>query len=379
MGNVHVVVGGFYGSEGKGHVSAQIARANATGPSDAGQDPASPGRPLPTMTEADLETAKRWAAVRVAGPNAGHTAIGLDGNRYALRQIPAVAVTNLHAQLIVGPGSEIEPSVLAGEIEMLDRAGFNVSARLVIDNEATIVEPRHAQAESSLRHGTTGKGIGAARADRLMRGAHRYRDFNDDGMGTAAVLHDWLAAGNHVLVEGTQGYGLGQHAGYYPHCTSSDCRAIDFLAMAGICPWWQAIDEVIPWVVLRTYPIRIAGNSGPLYAETSWAELGRVTGGHVKPEQTTVTHKTRRVGHWDDPLARAAVKANGGKEVLVALTFLDYWYPQVAGATDENALTSAIREHLAIVEERLEAPIALVTTGPSTAIDFRIGKRLGEG
>src|SRR5699024_7206253 len=68
----------------------------------------------------------------------------------------------------------------------------------------------------------------------------------------------------HVVVEGTQGYWLGLHAGHYPQSTSNNARPIDFLAMAGLNPWeW----DFYPIGVTRTNPIRVAGNSGPLPAK----------------------------------------------------------------------------------------------------------------
>ncbi|WP_369007005.1 adenylosuccinate synthetase, partial [Staphylococcus aureus] len=57
-----------------------------------------------------------------------------------------------------------------------------------------------------------------------------------------------------IILEGTQGYGLGLHAGMYPYCTSSNTRSIDFLAMAAIYPErWIELGAYIPVVVCRTY------------------------------------------------------------------------------------------------------------------------------
>src|SRR5438874_11774178 len=64
MPGVSVVVGGQFGSEGKGKTALEIARR-------------------------DRNVA---AAIRVGGTNSGHTVIGKDGRRYALRQLPAAAV-----------------------------------------------------------------------------------------------------------------------------------------------------------------------------------------------------------------------------------------------------------------------------------------------
>jgi len=136
-----------------------------------------------------------------------------------------------------------------------------------------------------------------------------------------------LQIGGTVIIEGTQGYGLGSHAGYYPHCTSSDCRAIDFLAMAGIPPWSMFARNLEIVIVYRVHPIRIAGNSGPLKGETTWEKLG------IPDEFTTVTKKVRRVGAWDADLAHRAFLANGGNSMAVrtALMFTDYQWPEMRG------------------------------------------------
>ena len=60
---VSVVVGGQFGSEGKGKSALEIVRRDRT----------------------------VAAAIRVGGTNSGHTVIGADGRRYALRQLPAAA------------------------------------------------------------------------------------------------------------------------------------------------------------------------------------------------------------------------------------------------------------------------------------------------
>lgn len=347
-GKLTCVVGGQYGSESKGRVAGYLGRDGGV------------------------------TAVRVAGPNAGHTAYDARGHKWALRQIPVVAVTNPHAHLVIGQGSEIDLDVLADEIKRLDDAGFGVTHRLYIDHTATIVTPEMKEAEGhyggelTKRLGSTGKGVGAARSERIWRRAPVAADIDDlDTCDTVGMLERCLAAGDHVLIEGTQGYGLGLHAGYYPFCTSSDCRAVDFLAMAGLSPWAPCVGELEVWVVARTFPIRVAGNSGPLYGETTWADLARMSNGYIKPEQTTVTQMERRVGMWDAGLARSAVLANGGPTVHVALAMFDYLYPYLAGATEVAVLSEGAWSRIKAYEADLGARIGLIGTGPDSNIDLR--------
>jgi len=167
-----------------------------------------------------------------------------------------------------------------------------------------------------------------------------------------------------VQIEGTQGYGLGLHTRHYPQVTSSDCRAIDFMAMAGVSPWGANVRQVDVWVVYRPYPIRVAGNSGPLYRETTWEELG------LPQEHTTVTQKVRRVGGWDGALARAALTANGGPSpsVHIAVTMIDQVDDTLAGVTDPARVKASdpAQKMLAQIEHDLRATVALVGTSDRT-------------
>lgn len=356
---VFVVVGGQFGSEAKGHVAAQLAAR-------------------------ELAMGQTVCAVRVAGPNAGHTAYDPLGRSFALRTIPVMAVVDPSVQLVLAAGSEIDPIVLLDEIELLEASGIPVWDRLTVDGQATVLMPEHIEEETGAtmheRLGSTGKGVGAARAARLMRRAMTWEQYINHPDAISGQLHylgygdtaNWLSrqsADVSLILEGTQGFGLGLHAGFYPFCTSSDCRAIDFLAMAGIDPRDSNIQVCRSVVVFRTFPIRVAGNSGPLFSECSWDELAEESNGHIQPERTTVTKKIRRVGRWDSELAHDAVWANGGPGVVdVALTFADYIDPVVAGAEQENLLTPDVRDFLGRVTQDTSIFPFLVTTGPNTAI-----------
>jgi adenylosuccinate synthase len=343
--HVTVVVGGQYGSEGKGAVAGFLGK---------------------TMDADDL-------AIRVAGPNAGHTAYDSKGEEWKLRAVPVAAVTSPSCKLHIAAGSEIDHNVLFAELDALDKAGHKASERLTIHPSATFLDSRHLSLERAsgivARIGSTGKGIGAARSERIARTAHLAKDVS----GFQPLLGDPgpldLNGVPWVVIEGTQGYGLGLHTSNYPQVTSSDCRAIDFLAMAGISPWAPGVDlEVI--VVARTYPIRVAGNSGPMVGETTWEALG------LAEERTTVTNKVRRVGGWDEELLREAIAANGGggwnSTVKLAVTMLDQLYPAIAGDTDFSEWPDEPIDWLLSVQDEMETDVAYVGTGPQTMVEVAI-------
>lgn len=352
-GYLYVVVGGQFGSEGKGAVTARLCR--------------------------DLEDrGRRVISVRVGGSNAGHTVIGRcppecehpDGHPWRLRHVPVAAVSTRNSRLIISQGSEIDRSVLFQELNDLDRAGYSVSSRLRVDRMATVVEDRHAQQETALTMaiGSTGKGVGAARSDRIWRQAAVYKNYHVDGCNTTDILLDALQDDNTaVVIEGTQGYGLGLHTEFYPYTTSTDCRAIDVMAQAGISPWCVSPDNLRVLVCFRPYPIRVAGNSGPLRYETTWENLG------LSAEYTTVTGKLRRVGDWDKGLASKAMVANGytekGSCVYTAFTMMDHVDTFLRDQDGDMSLMYKVSTSMrSMVADCHNAPVAFVGTGPNTAL-----------
>jgi adenylosuccinate synthase len=357
--HLEIVVGAQYGSEAKGHVTTRLL--------DARQDMRKrfDSNPYPMVN------------VRVAGPNAGHTAYTTGGAKYALRQVPVGATRPYPVTLVIAAGSEIDPEVLIGEIDILEGDGCLSGKTLYIDPNATIIDPLHKTQENEAmlidRIGSTGKGIGAARASRLMRKANRLADVPNlvDKLRRQNVIISPYVPNptDHVIIEGTQGYGLGLHGRHYPQCTSSDCRAIDFAAMAGINPWTT---PVTVWAVARMYPIRVAGNSGPMRNETSWEQLG------LPEEKTTVTQKVRRVGHWDSDLVRDAVWANGGGDaVKIALTMTDQRWPELTGLSNYTDVYNvcqkshddmSLMHFIGEVQMHSGAKVGMVTTGPESGL-----------
>lgn len=380
MSKISVVVGGQFGSEGKGAIAGYLASE--------------------AQNTDMFDSADGVCCVRVGGPNAGHTVLGrcpegcdysshaddaddsslnmLCRHPWRLRHIPVAAVTNPRAILYIAAGSEVDFDVLRSEINELNSAGYQIDGRLFVNRNATVLEPSHikTEAESDLtaRLGSTSKGIGAARADRIWRKAATVGSW--PGEFPFQVVDDGFVSGiirspSHIVIEGTQGYGLGLHTEFYPFATSGDVTAVDVLAQAGISPWAQGVNKLDVWVVARMNPIRVAGNSGPLMEETSWDELG------LPAELTTVTRKTRRVGEFDMQLLAKAVRANGGpaRNVRIALTMVDHRYPNLRDVTnfrDASRLdVNRLSEFVYAVQVRTGAQVALVGTGPDSVADVR--------
>ncbi len=333
---VTVVIGGQFGSEAKGKVVSYLAH------------------------EFDM-------AVRTGSPNAGHTVFDEDGEIYKLQQIPATFL-NKYCILCIGAGALINTEVLQKELEKT-----NVKDRLFIDPQAGIIEQKHLDQESDLVKsiGSTGKGCGSALADRIWR-----KDFKlakDVFAGeyniaeASEMINKGIDEGKSVLVEGTQGFGLSIYHGIYPYVTSRDTTAANFLAEAGISP--LAVKEII--LVIRTYPIRVAGPSGPLAYEISWDDLSKKVGKDVI-EITTVTGKTRRVGEFDIEIVRKAIQMN--RPTQIALQFLNYVFPGDENKAAWADLSKEAQDYIQDLEKQLEVPITLIGTGQANEamIDRRI-------
>ena len=292
---VTVIVGGQYGSEGKGKVAfAEARRTGAT------------------------------VAVRVGGSNAGHTVYDDHGARHVFRHLPT-AVLLPEMTCVLGPGSLIDPDVLRGEVDRLDLS----PDRLIIDPMASVISNscKKRESDSGLgeRIGSTLTGTGQALVDRVRRSPAANLARSDPYLArfTTAPARDCLrqrlSVGERVVIEGTQGFGLSNlQSPYYPFATSRDTSASTFVSEAGISP--LDVDEVV--LVIRAFPIRVGGNSGPLPRETTWEALARSA---CKPgllEFTTVTNRPRRVAEFDPEIVRSAIAANAPTSVV--LNHVDY-------------------------------------------------------
>lgn len=342
-GNVLALIGGQYGSEGKGVIVAHLA-------------------------------GRYQIHVRVGAPNAGHSFKHL-GKVWKMQSIP-VGWKDPNALLVIGAGALINPDILIDELEAVKRVDPTVEQRLRIDAMAGILDPAFYTAEGGTqgeihkRIGSTGEGVGAARVARIMRNPDAFYHFKDlvkqplyanlSRMmdDTVTLINTHNQRGANVLLEGSQGVNLSLVHGPWPYVTSNDCGAAQLAADIGISP--RYINQIM--VVARANPIRVAGNSGPLKNEITWEELSNRLGKPVL-ERTTVTRKIRRIGEWDEDLIAKAVLLNG--PTSFAFTFADYLDSAVAGVDKYALLTDRVIRFLHYLERRFTVPVSMVGTGGS--------------
>ncbi len=331
---VDVVVGGQYGSEGKGHIASYLAPAYNL-------------------------------LVRVGGPNAGHT-VYAQPEKEIFHHLPSGATRAPDATLVIGPGAalwlpELQAEVTRHEIE---------PERLKIDPQAILIEAIDREREAELRKtiASTAQGVGQAavrkilRTDaeppvRLARDEEALRPYISP---TAEVLEDAYAAGQKILLEGTQGALLSIHHGSYPHVTSRDTTASGALAEAGIPP--ARVRKTM--MVCRTYPIRVGGPSGPMSGEISWEVIADRSGiplaELIETEKTTTTKTQRRVSEFSWSEVRRAAALNGPTDI--ALTFTDYLKSSNKDARRFDQLDSGTIQFIEELERVAAAPVSLIAT-----------------
>ena len=171
-----------------------------------------------------------------------------------------------------------------------------------------------------------------------------------------------LKVGDRVIVEGTQGFGLSiLHGEHYPYATSRDTSASGALSEAGLSP----IDVDCIVLVIRSYPIRVAGNSGPLPNETTWdAVTGSSGAADNLIERTTVTGKVRRIAAFDGKAVNRAIAVNNPTHIcLNHADYFDFDVHEMAYVSDEIAV------RLKNIEDVIGRPIDWVGTGPATTVE----------
>lgn len=320
-----VVVGGFFGDEGKGKVISYLVHNDTP-----------------------------RAVVRGGvGPNAGHTVV-YEGRTFKLRMLPS-AITSKDTKLMVGAGVLVNPKVLLDEIQR-----FDVSDRVLVDHQCGIIEDSHLEKDSGghlkSKIGTTGSGTGPANSDRVMRVGKVARDIPELAKYIGDVSHEVnliINNGGMLLVEGTQGTFLSLYHGTYPFVTSKDVTASAICSDIGLGP--RKVDEVI--VVFKSYITRVGGGM-PLRGELPDEEAAR----RGWREVATVTGRVRRSAPFDFDLAKKAVELNSATQI--AITKLDAIYPKDAGKTNFDDLSEGSKEFLRKVEGETEVPVTIIGTGP---------------
>lgn len=338
---VDVLVGGQYGSEGKGNIAHYLA------------------------PEYDV-------LVRVGGPNAGHMVFRVDEKPYTFRQLPSGALGNKDATLVIGAGAVISLDVLLREITELALT----FEKVIIDPQAMIIDPEDIEwEEQTLKSaiGSTAQGIGKATARkilervpeskvRLAKNIPSLKHYIKDSVEFFATC---LSGGKKIMLEGTQGTSLSLHHGFYPHVTSRATTAAACLSEAGLSP--RHVRKVM--MVCRTYPIRVGnsvtGNSSGFMSQPiEFSDIANRSGIPVselsRTEVGSVSHRPRRVAEFDWAQLRRSLLLNGPTDI--ALTFADYIDIKNRTAFRYEQLSDKTLRFIEEIEKVSGIPVSMIST-----------------
>jgi len=287
------------------------------------------------------------------GNNAGHT-VKIGGEKYVLHLVPS-GILHERPVCVIGNGVVVDPAAFLEEVSALELRGVRIDGRLLVSDRAHLIFPYHraldeaaeAARGSDGKLGTTRRGIGPAYSDKAARHGLRAGDMLDpdfpqrlrqkveeanrllkalgrDGLDagllaeqgrelaarmapfitdTISLLHEALAGGRRVLLEGAQGTLLDIDFGTYPYVTSSNATAGGACTGTGIPP--ASIDRVIG--VVKAYTTRVGEGPFPTELKDS---TGRMLG-ETGQEFGATTGRPRRCGWFDAVVARYAAMVNG--------------------------------------------------------------------
>lgn len=317
---VDVVLGTFFGDEGKGKIIDFLSK--------------------------DADVSIRCSG----GNNAGHT-INVDGKKFAFHLIPS-GILNKNTKAVIGNGVVVDPKVLIEELDNLKASGVDLS-NFYISDKAQIIFPYHIkmdELQEDIREnkiGTTKRGIGPAYCDKFERSGIRAEDLVSDrfeGMvkenvknknkifksygyeeldadkiikeykeyaerlkpyiaDTVSMMHEAVDKKEKILCEGAQATLLDIDFGSYPYVTSSNPTIGGVCTGTGIGA--RYIGEV--YGVLKAYSSRVG--EGPYITEqkNETGDLIRELG----HEYGTTTKRPRRCGWLDLVALKYSVMVNG--------------------------------------------------------------------
>jgi len=294
------------------------------------------------------------------GHNAGHTLV-INGSKTVLHLIPS-GILRESVDCFIGNGVVVSPWALMEEVDMLEKSGVPVKARLKISEACPVIMPYHVAldqareaAKGAGKIGTTGRGIGPAYEDKVSRRGIRIQDmfhrerlaaklgeildyhnfvlknyFKADTVDFQKTLDDTLAiaerikpmvadvprllfdankSGKHLLFEGAQGALLDIDHGTYPFVTSSNCIASNAATGSGVGP--QMLDYVLG--ITKAYTTRVGGGPFPTELYDAVDKLDPVgkrlaERGH---EFGATTGRARRCGWFDAAALKRSIQING--------------------------------------------------------------------
>ncbi len=326
---IDILVGGFFGDEGKGKVASYIAIKDR-----------------PEM------------ALRTGGTNAGHTTM-YNGKTYKLRTMSSAFLSE-KTRIAIPPGALIKTEVLFREMEET-----NTRNRVIIDGHTAVITEAESNDEKSnalldKEVGSTKEGVGSAESKRVLRSlklAKDYPELSEFIRDVPAEVIKCIEGGGRVCIEGSQGHLLSLYHGQYPYVTSRNTTASGALSDVGVGP--KYVDNIT--MIFKAFMTRVGG--GPMEGELT-PEQAQESG---MVEFGTVTKRLRRAAPFDIGIAREAVKISSANQA--AITKVDVLFKGAAGARSYAQLPKEAKDWIRNIEDRIGVPVTLIGTGPD-ALDM---------
>ncbi|MFH1455167.1 MAG: adenylosuccinate synthase [bacterium] len=307
----HLVIGAQWGDEGKGKI-------------------------------VDILAAVSDYTVRFhGGNNAGHTVI-IGKKKYAFHLIPS-GIVNKNTKGVITAGTIIDPEVLIGEMEKLEKEGIFLKKKFFISERCHLIMPYHKALDEAYENargkdklGTTRRGIGPTLADKVSYNGiriyelvrwnlfvkkftfqaeiknkilklynvdsiniknelFRYKKFREKLLpyiiDTYELLKTATQKNKSILFEGAHGVMLDVDWSPYPFSTGSNVITGAVNTSAGFPI--NKIDKT--WAVVKAYLSRVGDGPLPTELHDKFADLIREKGN----EYGTTTGRPRRIGWLD--------------------------------------------------------------------------------
>lgn len=340
---ITIVVGGQYGGEGKGKVSAYIASSETV-----------------------------HVACRCGGPNSSHTVLW-QGKTFRLRMMPTAAVVNPKVDVFFGAGTLIHiPTLLRERDEIGHRGELVIDRRAGIITEEIVQNQRKDERYNAIGSTLTGTGYATAmRSLRTLKLAAEFSDIREFVNDLAPFLQKAVQTDKHILLEGHQGYGLSNYHGDYPYVSSRDSTAGSMLAEVGLGPRFKNLRVVL---AAKMFPTR--NHQGNLNDEMSAEDADLIGITEYGGGSWGIPDVRRRVGYIDLPFLSRSAFANGATEI--ALTGVDYFARSLANETSASSIPGDLEKVIAMVKQQTRTPVRYLSTGPETfaTIDL-VSKKAG--
>ncbi|MCI8869281.1 MAG: adenylosuccinate synthase [Lawsonibacter sp.] len=384
------------------------------------------------------------------GANAGHTIIN-DMGRFALHILPS-GIFYPHITNIIGNGVALDIQKLADELRDVTSQGVP-APKLIVSERAQLLMPYHVLQDGYEEERLGGKAFGSTKSgiapfysdkyaktgiqvcdlfdeqrllerltaavtvknilfehlyrkpaldvrelfDQLLRLREEIRPYVGDAVG---FVHQALADGKNILLEGQLGSMKDPDLGIFPMTTSSHTLAGFGCVGAAVPP--SAMEEVI--CVTKAYSSCVGSSTEPFVSEVTGPEGDELRRrGGDKGEFGATTGRPRRVGWFDAVATRYGCMVQGATQAaLTCLDVLGYldeikvctgyeidgavtgrfpttpallrakpvftslpgWKCDIRGCTDYRALPENAKAYVDFLESQISVPIRMVSTGP---------------